>query len=164
MAVTIAVETPLQEDVRQLVAELNDAITAQSPETPEEFNFRMTAEEMAGPDTTVFVARRDGAAVGCGALLVHGQGLGEVKRMYVRPDAQGLGVGKLILSAIEAAARDAGVNRLALETGPGYAAARRLYERGGFSPCAAFADYPDSPYSIFYDKPLVATPAAQPAL
>jgi putative acetyltransferase len=164
MAVTIAVETPLQDEMRRLVAALNDAITAQSPETPEEFNFRMTVEEMAGPETTVFVARRAGEAVGCGALLRHPGGYGEVKRMYVRPDAQGLGIGGMILSAIEAQAKAEGLMRLALETGPGYAPARRVYERAGFVPCGAFADYPDSPHSIFYEKPLVALPAAETAL
>jgi putative acetyltransferase len=164
MPVTIAVETPLQDDMRRLVAALNDAITAQAPQTPEEFNFRMTVEDMAGPETTVFIARRAGEAVGCGALFRHAGGYGEVKRMYVRPDAQGLGIGGMILSAIEAQARAEGLTRLALETGPEYAAARRVYERAGFAACRAFADYPDTPHSTFYEKPLVAPPAAPPAL
>lgn len=154
MKVEIAVETPLQDDVRALVAELNDAMDAQSPDTPEEFNFRMTAEEMAGPETTLWVARQDGRAVGCGALLRHGQGFGEVKRMYVRAEAQGCGVGGRMLDAILAQAQAEGLSALALETGAGFGPARRVYERAGFTPCGPFADYPDSPYSIFYKKKL----------
>lgn len=161
MAIEIAIETPLQDDVRALVAELNDAINAQEPETPEEFKFRMTAEEMAGPETTVWVARQNGRAIGCGALLRHAQGYGEVKRMYVRAPAKGLGVGGLILRAIEQRAEAEGLNHLALETGgAGYVAARRLYERAGYVRCGAFADYPESSYSTFYRKDLSAAPAA----
>ena len=161
MAIEIAIETPLQDDVRELVGELNDAINAQEPETPEEFNFRMTAEEMDGPETTVWVARQDGRAIGCGALLRHAQGYGEVKRMYVRASAKGLGVGGLILRAIEQRAEAEGLKHLALETGgDGYAAARRLYQRAGYVRCGAFADYPESPYSTFYRKDLSAAPAA----
>lgn len=161
MAIGIAVETPLQDDVRELVAELNDAINAQEPDTPEEFNFRMTAEEMAGPETTVWVARQDGRAIGCGALLRHPEGYGEVKRMFVRASAQGLGVGGLILREIERCAAEEGLRHLALETGgEGYAAARRVYERAGYVRCDAFADYPDNPYSTFYRKDLSAATAA----
>ena len=64
-----------------LVGELNQALLAL---TPAEFCYHMTAEEMARSDTTVFVAREDGAAVAWGALRRHGDGVGEVKRMYTR--------------------------------------------------------------------------------
>lgn len=160
MIVAIAIETPLQDDMRMLIAELNAAMDAQEPETPRQFNFRMTAEEMAGPQTTVWIARLDGAAVGCGALLRHAGGFGEVKRMYVRPSAQGRGIAQAVLERIEDRARREGLVFLALETGgDGYGAARRLYERSGHQPCGAFADYPDNPYSAFFQKTL-SRPAA----
>ena len=99
MAITVAIESPLQDDVRQLIGELNQALLAL---TPAEFCYHMTAEEMASPDTTVFIAREDGAAVACGALRRHDGGIGEVKRMYTRPAHQGRGIGGRILEAIEA--------------------------------------------------------------
>ena len=61
----IAAESPLRDDVRALIAALNETLLALSP--PEHCH-HMTVEEMAGPDTTVFVAREDGAAVACGAF------------------------------------------------------------------------------------------------
>ncbi len=94
----IAAESPLQDEVRSLIAELNAALLAL---TPAEFCYHMTAEEMAAPDTTVFIARLDGRAVAMGALRRHGNGVGEVKRMYTRPEMQGRGIGGAILSAIE---------------------------------------------------------------
>lgn len=151
MAISVAIESPLQDEVRRLIGELNQALLAL---TPAEFCFHMTAEEMARPDTTVFVAREDGVAIACGALRRHDGGIGEVKRMYTRPAHQGRGVGGRILSAIEALARAEGISRLVLETGDRHAAAWRVYERGGFVRCGAVLDYPDSGYSVFYAKTL----------
>jgi putative acetyltransferase len=150
-SITISVEDPRQDDVRELIAELNKALLAL---TPPEFVFHMTAEEMARPDTTVFIARDGGRAVACGALRRHGDGIGEVKRMYTRPSYQGHGLGGRILTEVEALARREGLARLVLETGDRHPAAWRVYERGGFKRCGAVLDYPDSGHSVFYEKVL----------
>ena len=103
MAVTIAIETPLQDDVRELVSELNVHLL---PLSPLEFQFKMTVEQMAGADTTLFVARNEvGEAVGCGALKVISDQQGEVKRMYTRPSVRGQRVGSALLEAITELAR-----------------------------------------------------------
>lgn len=152
MPVTIAVETPLQDDVRAMVAELNAIMI---PLTPREFQFQLTAEQMAEPSITLFVARDEaGQAIAMGALKDHGGGLGEVKRMYTRPIVRGKRVGSAILQRIEALAAEKSLARLVLETGeaPGFEAAYRVYERGGFTVCGAVLDYPDSGYSRFYEK------------
>ena len=154
MALVIAVETPLQDDIRHLVAELNAYMI---PLTPREFQFQLTVEQMAEPSVTLFVARDEtGQALGMGALKDHGGGLGEVKRMYTLPEIRGKRLGSAILRQIEDAARDKGISRLVLETGeaPGFEPAWRVYERGGFSTCGAVLDYPDSGYSRFYEKKL----------
>lgn len=153
MSFTIAAETPLQDDVRALVAALN---TWALEQTPREFTHHMTVEQMAEPDTTVFIARdAAGVAIGMGALKRHGDGLGEVKRMFTRPEARGDGLAGRIVGQIEALARQEGLARLALETGavPSFSAAWRVYERAGFTRCGAFLDYPpDSPHNIYYEK------------
>jgi putative acetyltransferase len=152
MAFAIAVETPLQDDIRGLVAELNDYMI---PLTPREFQFQLTVEQMAEPSVTLFVARDGGSrAVGMGALKDHGQGLGEVKRMYTLPRMRGKRIGATLLARIEEEARVLGMTRLVLETGeaPGFEEAWRLYERGGYSRCGAVLDYPDSGHSRFYEK------------
>jgi len=155
MAVTIAAETPLQDEVRRLVTDLNAHMI---PLTPREFQFQLTVEQMAEPSVTCFVARDEtGRAVGMGSLKDHGEGLGEVKRMYTLPAVRGQRVGSLLLQRIERLARDSGLSRLVLETGeaPGFEEAWRVYERGGFSVCGAVLDYPDSGYSRFYEKKLL---------
>ena len=152
MAITIAIETPLQDDVRQLVSELNDHLL---PLSPIEFQFKMTVEQMAGADTTLFVARNEaGEAVGCGALKVISAGEGEVKRMYTRPSVRGQRVGSALLEAITELARQKGIGHLLLETGTGdgMAEAHRLYTRSGVTPRGPFLDYPDSEWSAFFEK------------
>lgn len=151
MPLTIAVETPLQDDVRSLVAELN-AVLLQL--TPPEHCHHLTVEQMAGADTTVFIARDDGAAVACGALKRHPGRIGEVKRMYTRPSHRGRKIGERIVALIEATARSEGLQRLVLETGDRHHAAWKVYENAGFARCGPVLDYPDVKWSVFYDKQL----------
>jgi len=150
VAITIQIETPLHEEIRALVAELNAALLET---TPPEHCYHMTPEEMAQRDTTVFIAREHGIAIACGALRRHGQ-IGEVKRMYTRPSHRGRGIGGLIVAEIENRACAEGLTQLVLETANGLDAAWRVYERAGFRRCGPVLDYPDSGWSIFYQKPL----------
>lgn len=150
----IVPETPLQDDVRTMIAELNAIM---QPLTPREFQFQMTAEQIAESQTTLFVLRDgSGEAVGMGALKLHDGELGEIKRMYTRPQIRGTGQGGLILETLENLAREKGLRRVVLETGeaPGFEAAWRVYERGGYTQCGAVLDYPDSGWSRFYEKKL----------
>jgi len=156
MAVSVAVENPLSDDVRRLIAALDAHLLSL---TPAQFCYHMTVEEMTRPDTTVLVARADGEAVACGALWRHPGGVGEVKRMYTEPAWQGQGIGGRILAEIETLARREGLKRLVLETGDRHPAAWRVYERGGFRRCGPVLDYPDTGWSVFYEKQLERAPA-----
>ncbi|WP_062202758.1 GNAT family N-acetyltransferase [Aureimonas sp. AU12] len=138
-----------------MVSELNAVMM---PLTPPEFQFQLTVEEMAEPSVTVLVARSDsGEAIGMASLKVHDEALGEVKRMFTTPAARGRRVGSRLLRSVEDLALEKGLTRLVLETGeaPGFEAAWRVYERGGYAVCSAVLDYPDSGYSRFYEKMLV---------
>lgn len=152
MAVSIAIETPLQDEVRELVRELNAYL---NPLSPPEFQFQMTVEQMADSATTLFVARDEtGRAVGMGALKVESPRMAEVKRMYTRPEIRGQRIGVALLDAIVGLARDKGIAHLMLETGDveGFEPAHRLYIRAGFTRRGAFLDYPESRYSAFFEK------------
>jgi putative acetyltransferase len=153
MAVEISIETPLQDEVRALIAELNATLLEL---TPPEHCYHMTVEQMAESDTTVFIARDGGVAVGCGALKRHADGVGEVKRMYTRPSHRGRKIGAAIVERIEAVAKEEGIGTLVLETGDRHPAAWTIYERAGFSRCGPVLDYPDSTWSVFYRKNLAA--------
>lgn len=154
MAVSIAIETPLQDEVRGLIDKLNAYLL---PLSPPEFQFKLTVEQMAGADTSVFVARDEtGRAIGCGALRVHSAGMGEVKRMFTDPEVRGKRVGSALLDAIVGLAQERGLDVLMLETGAAadMPEAHRLYTRSGFVARGPFLDYPDSQWSAFFEKPL----------
>ena len=156
MPITIAIESPLQDDVRSLIAALNDYLLSL---TPPEGCHHLTVEQMAAPDTTVYVARDSGKAIACGALRRHADGIGEVKRMWTNPAYQGMGIGGHILNEIIALARAEGFTKLVLETGDRHPAAWRVYERAGFKRCGPVLDYPDVHWSVFYDLELARLPA-----
>lgn len=154
MGVTVRQESPLQDDVRAMVEELNAHMR---PLSPPEFQFQLSAEQMAEPGVSVFVVRdRQGAAIGMGSLKKHTDELGEIKRMFTRPAIRGSGLGRTIIDAIEEKARALGIKKLVLETGstPGFEPAWRVYERHGYTQCGAVLDYPDSDYNRFYEKDL----------
>jgi putative acetyltransferase len=110
------------------------------------------------PNILFFLARLDGHAVGCGGVAFE-NGLAEIKRMFVRPEKRGTQIGQTILARLEDEARARGIDRLVLETGDVLHPAIRLYERAGFTPCAAFGPYADMPpkaiaRSVFMEKRL----------
>ncbi|MFC5345175.1 GNAT family N-acetyltransferase [Brevundimonas staleyi] len=80
----------------------------------------------------IFIAEHDGEGVGCCSLMAMPDGGYEVGKMAVAADAHGLGLGRRLLEACEAHARDAGAPRLYLETNSAQTHAIALYERVGF--------------------------------
>ena len=151
MTLTIRPEPPDQPDVLRMIETLDAQMTALYPA---ESNHLLDIAALADP-AVIFLVVRDGEeAVGCGALLRDPRGWGEVKRMYVRPDQRGRGVGKRVVVELERIARDAELPLLRLETGIHNADALALYRRAGFAECEAFGDYRPDPLSVFMEKPV----------
>lgn len=84
------------------------------------------------PGGRIFIAERDGQAIGCCALMAMADGGFEVAKMTVSPAARGLGLGRRLLEACEAEARAAGAPRLYLETSNTLKPAGALYRGFGF--------------------------------
>jgi putative acetyltransferase len=80
----------------------------------------------------IFFAIRQGATVGCCALLAMGPGEYELAKMTVTESARGAGIGRCLLERTIAEARASGATRLYLETNHQLAPAIRLYESLGF--------------------------------
>jgi putative acetyltransferase len=102
-------------------------------------NFQGFEEELAGlpgryaPPTGCLLFAQDGAEVlGCIALRQLESGLGEVKRMYVRPAHRGRGVARALIERLIDFALEAGYTRLRLDTLESMTIARGLYESLGF--------------------------------
>lgn len=88
--------------------------------------------EMRPPDGGYVVVLASGAPVGCGGFKRIGDDVCEIKRMYLKPEVRGRGLGGPLLSAIEAAARAAGFGVARLDTGDRQPAAERLYTAAGY--------------------------------
>ncbi len=97
-------------------------------------------------------ATMGGRLVGCGCYVRHADGWGELKRMYVRAEARGHGVGRRILEALETHARAAGVLSLRLETGVHQPIAIALYERAGYMRRGIYGDYAEDPLGVYMEK------------
>jgi ribosomal protein S18 acetylase RimI-like enzyme len=91
-------------------------------------------------------------AAGCGGVQLFGTEYGELKRMYVRPEFRGRGLGKLMLEHLADHARRNGARLLRLETGIHQKEAIGLYESFGFKRVPPFGEYKEDPLSIFYEK------------
>ena len=147
----VALEDPRSPEARALVGALDDYLEALYP--PDN-NYLLDVEALCAPEVSFFVARVGGMALGCGALRLLDARSGELKRMFVAPEARGLGIGSAILQAIEQRARQLGLAELKLETGTAQPEALGLYRAAGFVPCAAFAGYRPSPLNLFLAKSL----------
>jgi putative acetyltransferase len=149
--IRIALESPRQADVTRLLEALD---AYQSTLYPPESNHFLDVEALAGPSVRFFVARRDGEAVGCGALRIDHAGYGELKRMFVTPAARGLRLGRRILDRIEEEARREGLACIRLETGIRQPEALGLYRTAGYAEREAFGEYKPDPLSVFMEKRL----------
>jgi putative acetyltransferase len=148
-SVVIAREDPRQPEVQRLVRELDAMFEALYPA---ESNHLLDIETLAGNDTRFFVVRLNGEVLGCGALWLRGD-YGEVKRVYVRPEARGRKIGHLIMHRLEEEARMLALRLLRLETGIHQPEALGLFAAAGFTRCSAFGDYPaDDANSVFMEK------------
>jgi GNAT superfamily N-acetyltransferase len=94
----------------------------------------------------------DGRPVACGAIQPLGDGVAEIKRMYVRPQHRRQGLSRLILAALEELAMQRGYHTLRLETGRYLTPALGLYRAAGYRPIPLYGEYVDNPNSVCFEK------------
>ena len=144
-------EDPRQDEVVRMLGMLDACLQALYPP---ESNHILDINALCAADIRFFIARRTGVAVGCGALRIDSAGYGEIKRMFVRPDARGERLGFAILARLEGQAVAEGLALLRLETGIHQHAALALYRAAGYVNCVPFGDYRHDPLSLYMEKRL----------
>ncbi len=139
--VGIAVEDPGSPDARwcleQYFAELDARFESGFDAS---LSISADAHELTPPAGALLIARMQGRPVGCGAIKFHPGAPAELKRMWVAPEARGMGLGRRILLDLERLARDRGVRVVRLETNRALGEAIALYRDSGFLEVAAFND------------------------
>ncbi|MEV0282780.1 bifunctional helix-turn-helix transcriptional regulator/GNAT family N-acetyltransferase [Kribbella sp. NPDC050820] len=98
--------------------------------------------ELTLPAGLLLVATLHSEPVGCGALKLHGDEPAEIKRMWVSPDARGLGLGRRLLTELEREAVARGASAVRLETNRNLVEAISLYRASGYTEVPAFNDEP----------------------
>jgi len=149
--IKIAPEDPRQPELRRLNAESDAYLRALYPAAS---NHLVEVDALAAPDAVFLVARHDGAALGSIAFRMIAPAHAEMKRMFVRPDSRGSGLGRRLLEALEEAGRRWRIDRISLETGIRQPAAIRLYRASGYRDCPPFGGYAPDPLSLFMTKRL----------
>lgn len=130
------------DDVRALLAEYAEGVGV----TLDFQGFDREVAELPGayapPRGALLVARVDGAAAGCVALRPLDVETCEMKRLFVRGTARGLGLGERLALAVLDEARRLGYRRMRLDTLPTMGAAQGLYKRLGFRDIEPYTDNP----------------------
>jgi GNAT superfamily N-acetyltransferase len=149
MSAFITLERPDSTDARSLIAELEAHL---EPLYPSKSRHGFSVEKLLAQAVAFFLLRDNNTPAGCGGIQLFGTEYGELKRMYVRPEFRGLGLGRLLLNHLADYAGAHGVGILRLETGIHQAAAIHLYEGMGFQRIPPFGTYVEDPLSLFYEK------------
>jgi GNAT superfamily N-acetyltransferase len=110
--------------------------------------------EFSPPLGLFLVAEVGGLPVGCGGWRAHGDGVAELKRMYVEPGSRRRGIAALVLAELERTAAAAGHRHLLLNSGDRQPEALALYARAAYTAVAGYGVYADSPDAVFLGKEL----------
>jgi GNAT superfamily N-acetyltransferase len=108
---------------------------------------KMLEEDMADlgkfmpPDGRLLLAQNEDFTVGCVCLKKLRTGIGEVKRLYVKPDFRGKGIGKMLVGSLLEEARKVGYGMIRLDSTRYMVNAHDLYRSFGFQ---EIAPYPES--------------------
>ena len=117
---------------RELMHELNDLFDSQYPGRVQKPGSVTKPDEMVAPDGAFLVGYEDERPVAIGGLRRLEDGVCEIKRMYVVPDARSRGTGRALLGALEDAARELGYERVRLDAGPEQRHSQALFQKAGY--------------------------------
>lgn len=143
LAIHTVVDGPRLDEARELLAEYGRVqafcVCFQSYEQ----ELRDLPGAMRPPRGKLLLAHWNGAPAGCVGLQPLGRGAGEVRRLYVRPEFRGHGIGRALVERLAHEARELGYRELKLHTlAQVMVEAHALYKRLGFRPCEAYDDAP----------------------
>jgi DNA-binding MarR family transcriptional regulator/GNAT superfamily N-acetyltransferase len=132
-SVTVSDEPEESRDARRCVEayykELNERFEGGFDPDSGGYSANPTPTDASG---VFLLARLHGRAIGCGALKRLDASTGEIKRMWVAPEARGLGIARRLLAALEQAAQQSGMDRVVLDTNRTLAEAQALYHKAGY--------------------------------
>jgi DNA-binding MarR family transcriptional regulator/GNAT superfamily N-acetyltransferase len=116
-------------------------------------------DEVRPPAGLMLLATLQGTVIGCGSLRFRGGRVAEIKRMWVAEAARGLGVGRRLLSELEAHAARHGARSVRLDTNAALTEAIALYRSAGYAEVAPFND--EAYAHHWFEKRIIASPRSR---
>ena len=105
------------------------------------------------------VVYQGGQPIGGGAIRRYGDKTAELKRVFVRPEFQGQGIGSKLVSLLMEWAAELGYRRMILETGALLAESCAVYKKLGFQVTPNYGPYVNMPESLCMGRDLEEPPA-----
>ena len=138
-------------EIRDLFREYTDMLVSGDPSFREylalqnyDSELEHPFEKYGPPGGKLLLAQLDGLPAGCIALRRLDEHSCEMKRLYVRPDFRGRGIGSLLMRRILSDAREIGYRRMLLDTLPFLERAIQMYRSAGFYEIPGYNDSPMS--------------------
>jgi putative acetyltransferase len=149
--ITITKEDPRSSDVSRLLSAFVDEVRKRYEFPPADVG-NFDPELVSVPRSVFLVARREGSAVGCGALIPIDQYCAEIKRMFVAKEERGLGIATMILNELERFAREFDYDAMRLETGVKQPESIALYGKAGFYRIPNFSPFEEDSSAVCFEK------------
>ncbi len=134
----------LESAMRAEVEALYAGLEMNAPDMP-----KAGPAEMNPPHGCFLVGYEDGQPACCGGIKTLEPGICEFKRMYVAPEFRGRGMGRELLAALEARARELGFHTARLDTGDQQPTAQHLYESSGYR---SIPNFNANPVATFFGE------------
>jgi len=153
--VQFTVERPTSRDARWCLAQYYEELNERF-DSGFDLDAALPVEqhELSPPGGALILARLHGQPVGCGIVKTPRRRPAYIKRMWVAPNARGLGIGRRLLAELEDHAWRTGAACVQLETNRALEEAIALYRQSGYAEVAAFNDEPYADHWFEKARPL----------
>jgi GNAT superfamily N-acetyltransferase len=145
---TIVAVDPRHPEAREALRRYLDEIVRRVADIAIDASHADDVDDYTEPDGCFLLVYRAGEVVGCGAVRSLAPDVGELKRMWVRPDARGAGIGSALLTRLIEESRAIGHSRLLLDTNATLVEALSLYGKHGFEAVERYNDNPDATHFL----------------
>ena len=151
MTITVSPEDPRAPEPQALLTAFVDEIRHRYDAPPADVGY-FDPSVVSVPKSVFLVARVEGRAVGCGALVPFEDDVVEIKRMFVLPQERGHGIAKKILDRLQSLAQEFDYDRIRLETGTKQPESIALYGKSGFYRVPNFPPFENDHTAVCFEK------------
>lgn len=123
---------------------LGEYFTSRELGMPGYHTFRPDPALFAGDAGVFLVVEVEGSPVGCGGVRMLSPVRGELKHVWVRPEARGTGLGRALVAELERRAAEHGATEVVLDTNERLEAAQNLYRTSGYEQVEPYNDNPNA--------------------